>query len=118
MICKWCNGTNEECGCGYGYCAHCDNGEVTNPPFGPYPIPDILTQNERDKIWEIADNDCHKVIENVSIVIAGKQILSDDELKQALDYWDNPYRDETIGEVTNRVAWLVNQKRLSAGENT
>ena len=117
MICRWCNGANIECGCGYGYCAHCNNGETANPPFGANGVPVVLTNADRSAIWEISDNDCHKVIENVSIILVGKQLLSPEELTKFVEYWDNPYRDETIGEVTDRVAWLVNQKRLSAGEN-
>lgn len=34
MLCKWCKGTGEECGCGEGKCAHCLNGQVTDPPYG------------------------------------------------------------------------------------
>lgn len=32
------------------------------------------------------------------------------ELQQLKDFWDDDYRDETIGNVLNRAAWLVKEK--------
>jgi len=113
MKCIWCNGTSEECGCGLGYCAHCKNGETSDPPFGPHersPELDILTADDFDKISFGNGLDAHEAIDAVSFHLVGRQVLSVEELQQLKDFWDDDYRDETIGNVLNRAAWLVKEK--------
>ena len=114
MICKWCNGTGEECGCGLGYCAHCNNGVTTNPPYGPITLDyceelNILTDKDFEEmnLGRVSAISC---IELVSIQLVGKQILSEEELQTFRDYWCDDARDETLGRFLNRVAWLVKQK--------
>ena len=113
MICHWCKGTYKECGCGLGHCAHCNNGETADPPFGPAPDShelDILSKANFEEIIEFGERDIHEQIEFVSIHLEGKQLLTVDELDALKSYWDNDYRDETLGDVLNRAAWLVKQK--------
>jgi hypothetical protein len=114
MQCHWCKGTYEECGCGEGHCAHCDNGEVTNPPYGPkrylegddiiiYDFDGLIDYNHPS--W--FNNACEKV----SIKIAGKMVLNEKDIQIFSDYWnDQKYRDETIGDVLQRVAMFINDK--------
>lgn len=113
MKCKWCAGTAKECGCGYGYCAHCINGETTDPPFGPMESSskelEILTDYDFDKM-DIGRKSAIDSILEVSLYLKGRQVLSEQEIKVIKDYWEDSARDENLGEVMQRVAWLVNQK--------
>lgn len=114
MICHWCNGTAAECGCGYGYCAHCNNGEITDPPFGPKPnspeLEQMLSDEDLKELGKIAQDSIINRLSAVSIYLAGDQLLSERELSSIWEYWDDDFRDETLGDVCRRVAWLVKQK--------
>jgi len=113
LICKWCAGTGEECGCGYGYCAHCDNGETTNPPFGPIDENSeelkILNDKDFDNL-NLGKRSALACLMDIPVYMTGQQVLSEKELDVINDYWCDFARDETIGVVMQRVAWLVNQK--------
>lgn len=113
MICRWCKGTGKECGCGLGYCAHCQKGIVTDPPFGPEPDSqdlNILKPQDFDVIIDYSIRDIPAQIDYVSIHMVGTQLLSDYELTSLKKYWDDDFRDETLGDVLNRAAWLVSQR--------
>lgn len=115
MKCKWCNGTYKECGCGEGHCAHCNHGVITDPPFGPITQEyckelDTLSREDFDNLGLFNPYDINECIDMVSPYLVGKQVLSEEELHQFKDYWDDFYRDENAGQVLNRVAWLVKQK--------
>ena len=115
MICSWCKGSGEECGCGHGHCMHCENGETTTPPIG-----DPITMMDTDFYYNLPRDffksilgfrggvrTPHQTIENVSLVMYGEQRLTDEEIQKMKDYWDSPYRDETIGEVIARIAKYI-----------
>lgn len=115
MICSWCKGLNKECGCGLGYCAHCDNGKTADPPFGPAMDSEelqILTSQDFDVIIDGQRRDVHAQIDYVSIHLTGKQLLTKQQLRQLKTYWDDLYREETLGDVLNRAAWMVHQCNL------
>ena len=113
MICSWCKGSGKECGCGNGYCMHCDNGETKNPPIGdPITMMDTdfyynLPRGFFESIVDFSVRDVHQTIEYVSIALYGEQRLTDDEIQKMKDYWDSPYREETIGEVIARIAKYI-----------
>lgn len=114
MKCAWCKGTGKECGCGLGYCAHCKNGETSDPPFGPPqndPSLNIITPKEFDVIIDYQIRDIPEQIEFISIFLTGEQLLTADEIQALKNYWDDDYRDETLGETLNRAAWLVAQRK-------
>jgi len=113
MLCRYCAGTYEECGCGFGYCAHCNDGVITDPPFGP-PLGseelNILTPKDFDVIINYKLRGIPEQIEYVSIHLTGKQLLNYVEIGALQNYWGSDYMDETLGDVLNRAAWLVKQK--------
>lgn len=116
MKCNWCDGTYEDCGCGVGHCDHCKNGEVTNPPFGPLsyvrdcPSLDILSSEDMENILNNKLN-IYEQFSSVPKYLGYPDSLSSDELSIFNKYWDNVYRDETLGDVLNRIAWLVKEKQ-------
>lgn len=113
MICMWCKGTFEECGCGMGHCDHCDNGQVTNPPYGPQrylEFDDIILEDTDGLIDFNLDNWVEVLCERVSKKIANEMILSEAEVKMFVDYWDERFRDETVGDVIQRIAMCVTDK--------
>lgn len=115
MICSWCNGTNEECGCGTGKCDHCDNGVVTDPPFGPSELRyceelDILTKSDFEIIIDYDLRNIYQQIEFIPVYLNKPDSLTKHEIDIFKSYWDNPFRDENLGQVLNRVAWLVKNK--------
>ena len=121
MICSWCNGTGKECGCKEGYCLHCNKGEVANPPFGPIVNSyteelDILSQEQMDTIIDNFKKTVHEQIAFIPVYMEQHGILSEQEIKSFQDYWDNPYRNENLGQVLNRVAWLIENKILQTYE--
>lgn len=115
MICPSCKGSNEECGCGTGKCDHCNNGVITDPPFGPLNTRyceelEILSSEDFAIIINYDIRCIHEQIAFIPEYMGQKNILTQDEIKTFQKYWDDPYRDETLGNVLNRVAWLVNDR--------
>lgn len=37
-------------------------------------------------------------------------ILTSDEIQQIVNYWNQPHREENLGQVFNRLAWLIISK--------
>lgn len=116
MKCVWCKGTFKECGCGFGHCAHCKNGEVTDPPYGPLVImrktdfyKDIPAKFF-DDICDFKVRTCLEQIEFTSIYCFGSQLLSDKELQNFKKYWEEEFRDESIGEVLARIVYYICDK--------
>lgn len=117
MQCKWCAGTYNECGCGYGHCAHCNGGTVTVPPFGPARYLQhedwILTVEDFEHIinWEVDWKQRMRVFSDcISEKLGSAYRLTDAEVKMIDDYWNDAFRDETIGDVLQRVAMLIKSK--------
>jgi hypothetical protein len=117
MQCHWCKGTAEECGCGYGYCAHCAEGEVTDPPFGPERylefFDEILKPSDFEQCvdWSVPHEQRMRAFSDaISKILRSDYRLNDDEVAMFEKYWEDQYRDETIGEVLQRVAMLIKAK--------
>ncbi len=116
MKCNWCNGTYEECGCGFGHCVHCLNGQVTEPPFGPLDYCrncddlNILSNDDFNTIIDETKRDIYQQFAYVPEHLGFPSTLTDNELALFNSYWDSPHRNETLGDVLNRVAWLVKEK--------
>lgn len=77
--CNWCKGTGEECGCGEGYCVHCNKGAVPDWPFG---LTEELIADHHDifsfyncqKHWEnMAVN-----IQDIAIAASGSRLTEED----------------------------------------
>lgn len=114
MICKWCKGTYKECGCGLGHCAHCFNGEAADPPYGPqrYLNEDDLVTNDTTGIFNMQEPDWFRSgCFNICYRLAPEIVFEEDEFKLFRDYWDNPWRDETVGDTIQRVAMFILDKQ-------
>ena len=119
MKCRWCKGTYEECGCGEGYCDHCNNGETTDPPYGPLVLMDktkfcrTIPDQFFVDICDFYKRTCHEQIEYVSHYVFNEQLLTDEEIANFKAYWDDPYRDECIGEVLVRIVYYIRTTKLN-----
>lgn len=114
MICKWCKGTCKECGCGEGYCAHCFGGETADPPYGPqrYLNADDQVTNAIDGLFDFHNPDWFRnACFGICYRLAPGIVLEEDEFKLFKDYWDNPWRDETVGDTIQRVAMFILDKQ-------
>lgn len=119
MICRWCSGNGKHCGSAISKetCEHClGYGKTANRPGGP--LRNVLTVAQVNKF-------CDKWIESPKRVkketfpqfqidwiqsIAKKtaNIKFDKKyLNKIINYWNNPRRDETIGEYIQRIGQLA-----------
>lgn len=123
MICRWCKGTGAECGCGEGRCAHCGgSGNVAVPPFGT-PLRNVLPAAEVSRLaerWCSRDRNfpenqawCELAAEVARAAVGDRRELKNGDSYQVLapgvvdaffHYWMQPCRDETLGEVIQRMA--------------
>lgn len=87
-----------------------------HPPYGEdrYLTPDDyqLPEDFRNTLFK---SNGHFVIElganAISHFLAGKQVLSEDEIAAWVEYWEGDnQRDETIGETFNRIAQHIRSK--------
>lgn len=118
MICHWCKGTYEECGCGEGYCSHCNHGVVTDPPFEPKEYLNIDYTTLLEEASATACNfDIVKMCRKASEAYTGKMVLSDEDVAKFVGYWEDHYRDETIGEVQWRIEQRVKQRIIESSQN-
>lgn len=121
--CRWCAGDGKECGCGYGYCAHCGgSGELPDPPFGMPPNPKVedsiaITLKQLTEIVDWWFNTKELVLESKDLVVEVDYVLFDgqtltvEEVETFAAYFDNQYRDETIGEFICMVADYIYKKK-------
>ena len=116
MICPWCNGTYKECGCGVGHCDHCNHGVVTDPPYGPVRHlreegDFILSREDFDSMnWTY---DMKDMAQQICVILKSSFTFSEEEIKPFVDYWADSYRDETIGDVLQRIALYVKDKSVA-----
>lgn len=115
MICNWCNGTYTECGCGVGHCDHCNHGVVTDPPYGPLRSlrqegDFILSREDFDKIDWDSPIDISKMAQEVAVILESSFVFSAEEIQPFVDYWNDNYRNETIGDVLQRIALFIKDK--------
>lgn len=115
MICRWCKGTGEECGCGEGYCTHCSGtGIITDPPFEhPYgvelhkikPLEDSLVDKFAKDFCNTNEQDFNfeQFIQSIALSSCGEKIPSED-VQIYIDYWGNPNRGETLGDYILQIA--------------
>jgi hypothetical protein len=125
--CRWCGGTGGECGCGGGVCAHCGGSGRTVPtPFGTRPesILPYKVVSEIANGWAVGKTDDWlesqrkfvRVVESCVLVRLNsdaRSVLDDDEVEVFVEFWENPYRDNTLGEFINLIANFVERKGTS-----
>lgn len=106
MLCRWCNGSREECGCGYGYCAHCRDGRQTSPPFGDGSKTPLSDKRVSELATQITNERAFGTYAMISIISqsAASIDLPDDEVNIYLAYWDDFYRDANLGEFIRQVS--------------
>lgn len=126
MLCRWCKGTGEECGCGEGHCVHCGgSGKVASPPFEAQ-LRNVLSSEQvsrlaerwcsrdqsvpMDVAWEKLTTDVARAAVNDSRDLHNGdayQVLKPSVVAAFSAYWEHPCRDETLGQVIQRIAQYV-----------
>jgi hypothetical protein len=122
MECQWCKGTGGPCGCGSDYCEHCNNGIAADPPYGPLRYlrgsDDVVITREQTALIDWVNQDYRErmryIADKVSEIFGTEIKLSDEEVDMFNQYWDNMYRDETIGDVMQRIAMMIKDKMNEA----
>lgn len=130
LTCYHCDATSKACchaslglpcvdspDCQLNSCSYCQNGKIIceDPPYGPaladYSDDLLLLSNEDfNHIIDYDIRNIHQQIEYVPVYLNFPHSLSEEELNNFKKYWDSPHRSENLGEVLNRVAWLVLSK--------
>jgi len=109
MQCSFCKGTGEECGCGLGYCDHCNgSGKVCDYPFDGKKIdPDKMIKNKK-LINELADvfdyenmEELKSFVRMVALKSSGK-VLDEFDVNLLALYWESSTRVENLGQWIQR----------------
>lgn len=119
MKCKWCGGNGKHSGSiiSEEICEHCQgHGKTANRPGGS--LRNILTMDQVDKFCDRWIDSSERVNEETfyqfqidwiqSIAKEVANVKFDKKyLNKIINYWNNPRRDETIGEYIQRIAQLA-----------
>lgn len=126
MECRWCGGTGKHQGDGPDECEHClGTGETATPPGTP--LRNVLSDKTclelahhfvtRRGTNAPAEFDAWLAgfVQTVAVQASGQQ-LEEGMLSQLVAYWEDPRRDETLGEFIQRVAQCANEALAAAAE--
>lgn len=106
MDCRWCKASGGECGCGYGYCAHCGgSGQQTEPPFGHLDrscVDSAVVHYWAEVYHDTSNLELKSFVDSVAIAVCGNP-LADEDTQTLVDYWNEPYRDENLGDWITRI---------------
>lgn len=114
MSCSWCGDSGKECGCGLGHCAHCGGtGNVATPPFGDGTASKISEESVHYYAKAATDLRC---IGTEGMILgvaygAAKVQLPPEDIHKFIVYWNNCYRDATLGEFIRQIAERAEQLR-------
>ncbi len=121
-VCHVCGGTGEECGCGQGYCTHCNRtGFLAMAPFESDFTFEYEVDQELMKFWAGRfdqysarfNKTVLDFVQDCALASSGK-FLPLEEATAFLDFWDNPSRNSTLGEFIERIIVRAVENNLNS----
>ena len=110
MKCNHCAGTFEDCGCGLGYCSHCNKGEVADWPFNITEDDLVIVDHAYDAMFDIFQS--YKDLRTAIIKIGQSFMdvtLSDADIDVLEAFYKNRYRNTNIGQFSAIVGYRAFQ---------